>query len=145
MVHLNFDSRLKKKNHNYFFSSQVTPRLYSSFSFYTWFPHLYKQPSLIIVLTQHISAFPNKKGNECLKKPEVHYKSGGRGGNQKNANFVPAEKQGGGKKENNKLYTTWTVVTQTMETPTSQACDLHPERLSVDTLGSTVTAEKLAV
>lgn len=32
-----------------------------------------------------------------------------------------------------------------MDTPTSQNCDFHPERLSVDTLGRTVTADKLAV
>lgn len=59
-----------------FFSSQFTLRLKSSVFFYPWFPYLYKQPSLIIVLTQHISAFPKQERKWMSKKLSVHHKRG---------------------------------------------------------------------
>lgn len=74
MVHLNLDNRLtperakKQQEKKLFCSSQVISRLNSSFSLYMWFPHLYKQPSLIIVLTQHISAFPKQERKWISKK-----------------------------------------------------------------------------
>lgn len=56
------------------FSSQFPLRLNSSVFFYPWFPHLYKQPSLIIVLMQHVSAFPKQERKLMSKKLSVHHK-----------------------------------------------------------------------
>lgn len=111
MVH--FNSRLtpeRAKIYRYryiFFSSQVILRCNSSFSFYTWFPHLYKQPSLIIVLTQHISAFPKQERKWMSKKTWNSLSMGGKGRIRRNSIFHHRETRWGGRKENNKLYTTW--------------------------------------